>query len=242
MDHREDSRRKLLVNALTLGLFSGISAAGLLVPARALSSLPGKLPEGQSIYSLEGTVIVDGQIASISTRINSGSSIQTGDDSEVIFVVGSDAFILRSNSSIQFGAEGLLVQGIRVISGAILGVFGKREASHRIVTTAATIGIRGTGIYVDSAPDKTYACTCYGHTRISANADPSVVEDIVTTRHDKPVYILPSALQGELIISAPIIDHSNSELGLIESLVGRKTPFGSGGFSYQKGGGGDGGY
>ena len=230
MDNREESRRKWLVNVLTLGLFTGINAAGLLVPARALSSLPGRLPQGQSIYSLKGSVIVNGVAADMKTQINPGSSIQTGKDSEVIFVVGSDAFILRSNSDVQLGSAGLLVQGIRVVTGAILGVFGKRESTHQIVTATATIGIRGTGIYIDSAPDKTYACTCYGHTKISANADPNQIRDIVTTYHDKPVYILPSGSPGNLILDAPVIDHSDSELNLIEALVGRKTPFWNAGY------------
>ena len=234
MDNEVDNRRDFLINALTLGLFTGINAAGLIQPANALSSLPGRMPEGRSIYRLEGIVMVDGKPANIKTQISPSASIQTGSNSEIIFVVASDAFILRSNSHLELGAEGLLVQGLRILSGAVLGVFGKREAAHRIVTPTATIGIRGTGIYVDSAPDKTYACTCYGHTRISANADPSVVRDIVTRYHDKPLYILPSASQGELIIPAPVIDHSDSELNLIEALVGRKTPFGGGGYKYNK--------
>ena len=82
-----------------------------------------------------------------------------------------------------------------------------------------------------------------GILELARSADPSVVQDIVTTNHDKPVYILSTpSQQGELIIPAPIIDHSDSELGLIESLVGRKTPFNSGGFSYGQDGGGGGGY
>lgn len=234
MDDNEDSRRKLLLNALTLGLFTGINAAGLMLPARALGSLPGRLPAGQSIYSLQGRVIVDGKPADIKTRINPGSSVQTGENSEVIFVVGSDAFILRSSSQVELGARGMLVQGIRVLTGAILGVFGKREAAHQIVTSTATIGIRGTGIYVDADSDKTYACTCYGHTQISANADLAQVRDIVTTYHDKPVYILASGSKDQLIVPAPVIDHSDKELSLIEALVGRKTPFGGGGYKYQK--------
>jgi hypothetical protein len=233
MGDREDSRRKLLVDALTLGLFTGINAAGLMIPARALSSLPDRLPAGQSIYSLKGKVIVDGRLADLKTRVEPGSSLQTGENSEVIFVVGSDAFILRSGSKVSLGATGMLVRGIRVLSGAILGVFGKREAGHEIVTSTATIGVRGTGIYVDAAPGKTYACTCYGHTQISANADPAQVRDIVTTYHDKPVYIFDSGSKDELIVPAPVIDHSDSELKLIEALVGRKTPFSGAGYKYK---------
>ncbi len=234
MGNKIDNRREFLIDALTLGLFTGVSAAGLIRPANALSSLPDRMPEGQSIYKLEGMATVDGKPADMKTQIGPGSSIQTGNNSEIIFVVAADAFILRSNSDLRLGAEGLLVQGLRILSGAVLSVFGKREAAHQIVTTTATIGIRGTGIYIDSAPDKTYACTCYGHTRISANADPGVVRNVVTEHHEKPFYILPSASQGKFIIPATVFDHSDSELNVIESLVGRKTPFGDGGYKYER--------
>lgn len=234
MEKNEEARRDFLVNALSLGLFTGISATGLIQPVNALSGLPDRLPKGQSIYRLSGTVTVDGKSADIKTQIGPNASIKTGDNSEVIFVVAADAFILRSNSELKLGAQGLLVKGIRVVSGAILGVFGKREAEHQLVTSVATIGIRGTGIYVESDHDKTYTCTCYGHTRISANADPGVVRDIVTRHHDQPVYILSTASQQEFIVPAPVINHSDQELNMIEALVGRKTPFGGAGYQLER--------
>ncbi len=89
----------------------------------------------------------------------------------------------------------------------------------------ATIGIRGTGIYIESDPEKSYICTCYGHTRISANADPNVTLDIVTKHHDKPVYVLPSSSGNALLVAAPVKNHSDVELDLIERLVGRRAPF-----------------
>lgn len=233
--NKKDRRRDFLVTALSLGLYTGINAVGIIQPVYALGSLPGRLPKGQSIYKLNGQVTVDGQPANIKTRIGPDAIVQTGDDSEVIFVVGTDAFVLRSNSEIEFSANGLLIQGMRILSGAILSVFGKRESITQIVTTTATIGIRGTGIYIDAQADITYACTCYGHTQIRANANPNVSRDIIAKHHDSPVYILPSASQQKLIVPAPVIDHSDSELDLIEALVGRETPFGSGGYQLEGG-------
>ena len=176
----DDTRRDFLVDALGLGLFAGVSATGILQPAYALSSLPDRLPEGQSVYKLTGDVRVNGKPADIKTQIGADALVQTGKNSEIIFVVSSEAFILRSDSELQLGGSGFIVETMRVISGAILGVFGKREAPRTAITVTATIGIRGTGIYIEAEPDRTYACTCYGHTRIGANSDPNVVEDIVT--------------------------------------------------------------
>jgi len=234
-NNNKDSRRNFVVTALSLGLYTGINGVGIIQPAYALGSLPDRLPKGQSIYKLKGQVTVDGQPANIKTLIGPDAVVKTGEDSEVIFVVGADAFNLRSNSEIEFSANGLLIQGMRILSGAILSVFGKRKSTTQIVTTTATIGIRGTGVYVDAQADKTYACTCYGHTKISANANPNITRDIVTTHHESPVYILPSASQQKLIVPAPVIDHSDSELDLIEALVGRETPFGSGGYKVEGG-------
>ena len=221
----EDPRREFLVNALGLGVFAGVNATGLFQASHALSKVPPKLPAGRSIYKLKGLVTVDGKIADINTLIGPNSLVKTGSNSEVIFVVASDAFILRSNSQLEMGGSGLLVEGMRILSGKILSVFGKRENTHTITTATATIGIRGTGIYVESDPGISYICTCYGRTLISANANPDVKQEILAKRHDQPVYVLPAGSDKKLILPAPIINHTETELALIEELVGRTTPF-----------------
>lgn len=240
MDNNDIKRRNFLLGALAIGVFSGVNTAGLALPAYALSSLPGRMPKGRSIYKFSGNVSVDGKPADINTQITANSIVRTGGDSEIIFVVASDAFILRSNSELEFSASGILIGSMRMISGSLLSVFGKRDAAHQLVTSTATIGIRGTGIYTKSDAEKTYLCTCYGHTRITARADPNVVEDIVTHHHDRPVYILASAAQQKLIRRAPVFDHTDKELALVEALVGRKTPFATAGYAFDdnRGGGG----
>lgn len=241
---KDDPRRDFLVDVLTLGLFAGVNLAGLMQPGYALGGLPSRLAEGQSIYRLKGDVTVDGKIASLDTKIRTNSYIKTGNGSRIIFVVGTDAFILRSNSELQMEGSGLLVRGMRILTGKILSVFGKRETGHSITTSNATIGIRGTGIYVESEPDRSYICTCYGQTRISANADPGITMDIQAERHDRPVYVLPADDGSQLIRKAPVINHTDSELAMLEALVGRKTPFPYPAGGYKKGGGdgADGGY
>jgi hypothetical protein len=239
-DH-DDPRRGFLVKALSLGVFAGASAAGLIQNSHALGKVPPKLPPGRSIYKLSGIVFVDGKIADIDTPIGPNSLVNTGPDSHVIFVVVSDAFILRSNSQLQMGGSGLLVKGMRILSGKILSVFGKREEIHSITTSTATIGIRGTGIYLEADPEISYVCTCYGHTLLSANADLDQKRDIVTMHHDSPFYVLPANAGSKLILPAPFINHSDTELALIEELVGRTTPFEKSKSGYKGGEGGNGG-
>lgn len=220
----DDPRRDFLVKALSIGLFSAGVNSGLLNSVLAMGDIPAKLPPGRSIYKLQGMVVIDGQRANIETQVRANSLIQTGSNSRVIFVVGGDAFILRSNSELQLGGENFLISGMRMISGKLLSVFGKRNTPHRIRTLTATIGIRGTGIYVESDPEQSYVCTCYGHTLIASSEDQAVQQQVISKHHDQPLYILPG--KGDKVIRpAPFINHTDVELALIEELVGRTPPF-----------------
>ena len=230
----ENPRRTFLVRALSLGLFAGIVPGLPVQTVHAMGKVPNRLPDGRSIYRLEGNVTVDGKRATLETPVGPNSLIRTGPDSLAIFVVADGAFIMRSDSELEMGSsDGLLIQGMRLVTGKILSVFGKREKPYEINTVTATIGIRGTGIYVESEPDRSYVCTCYGNTRITANADPNVSEDVVSQHHDKPLYVLASGSEKKLIVPAPFINHTDAELSLIEELVGRTPPFAYSGGAYE---------
>ena len=95
----------------------------------------------------------------------------------------------------------------------------------KVSTSTSTIGIRGTGFYVESDPEQTYFCTCYGVTEVASNSDPDSKETIAATHHDRPLYIVADGGQGKNIRNAPFLNHTDQELSLIETLVGRKTPF-----------------
>ena len=230
----DDPRREFLITALSLGLFGGANLASLFQAGYARGDMPDELPPGRSIYRLRGSVTVDGSPASIETQVKPGSLVRTGRKSSVIFVVAEDAFILRSNSELQLqSGGGAIIEGMRMLSGKLLSVFGRREKPHTITTTTATIGIRGTGIYVESEPDRSYVCTCYGMTRVTANADPDTRVDVVAEHHDEPLYVLQSPSRQRLIVPAPVINHTDRELALIEGLVGRTTPFAFAGGGYE---------
>ncbi len=121
----DDPRRDFLVKALGLGLFAGPNLISLLQPGYALGDVPARLPEGRSIYKLQGSVTVNGKVADISTRIGPNSRIKTGSNSLLIFVVANDAFILRSNSQLETGSsDNLIIDGIRIfIRQAIVGIW-----------------------------------------------------------------------------------------------------------------------
>src|SRR6478672_4516683 len=222
----EESQRRLLMEAVAAALFSTAIGSGN-VAAQVLGSRPAPLPKGKSIYRIEGQVLVDGQPATPDTQIAANSTVQTGKDSEVIYAVGETAHLQRSESQVTMEtkeANSVIVSGIRVLTGKILSVFPSGRAV-RMTTRNASIGIRGTGVYMESDPEQTYFCTCYGTADIASASDPTSRETVVSSHHDRPLYILTGQQLGQNIRAALFINHTDQELMLIEALVGRTPPF-----------------
>lgn len=224
----DDPRRRLLVEALVAGLFSAGSPAGIARAQGVSGSTLAKIPPGQSIYHIAGTVSVNGVPANLQTKISPGDAIETGTNSALVFVVGGHSMILRSETRlvIETGKEeaaSMLISGLRMLTGKILSV--SRETRMQVTTATAAIGIRGTGWYAESGPEQTYFCTCYGIADVVASNDPESRETVVSKHHDRPLYILAKAAPGRSIRAAPFINHTDQELMLIEALVGRVPPF-----------------
>ena len=236
MQHEtDDPRRQILIRALAAGLLGSALTPAQAVTFGLFGSKPGKLPAGQSIYGVSGNVTVNDETATLRTRIKPGDTVQTGANSEIVFVVDTHSMILRSDSRLIIeqpdnAVTSAIIGGLRMVTGKLLSV--SRNANMRVTSSTATIGIRGTGFYIESDPERTYFCTCYGVTDIEANADPQSRETVAATRHDRPVYIVADGSAGNNIRNAPFINHTDQELALIETLVGRKTPFVFSGTTY----------
>lgn len=226
MDDIDNSRRDFLIRALSSGLFAS-GLYGLSVPAWSMGKIPAELPPGKSIYRLSGKVTIDSKAATLDTAIRPNSVIETGADGKLIFAVGKDAFILRSNSRLELQGGDVIITGLRLLTGKLLSVFGKRKPREHLglKTVVATIGVRGTGVYLESNLEQTYVCTCYGEAELASVTDPLSTEKVITHHHDSPRYILADAPIGKKIRPAPVINHTDEELELIESLVGRTVPF-----------------
>ena len=224
--NQDDPRRRLLIKALAAGLFSSaICSRG--ASAQVLGARPARLPPGKSIYRIEGEVLVNGQPATLDTQIAASATIETGKNSEVVYVVGESAFLQRSESHVTLEtreADSMIVSGTQLLTGKILSVF-QSGRPVSMTTKNASIGIRGTGVYMESDPEQTYFCTCYGTADIVAASDPTSRETVVSRQHDRPLYILAGEPPGQNIRTAPFINHTDQELMLIEALVGRSPPF-----------------
>ncbi|HSH06635.1 MAG TPA: hypothetical protein VLA41_03160 [Burkholderiales bacterium] len=227
-DKLEDPRRRLLVEALALGLFSTAMPARVGLAQGIFGNRLERLPPGQSVYRLSGTVTVNGTAATLQTKVRPGDTVETGERSEIIFVVGGHAMILRDQGRLEIegtkqASASLLIRGLRLLTGKLLSV--SRNTTMRVITATATIGIRGTGWYAESEPAQTYFCNCYGVIDVTAKRDPQSRTTVQSTHHDRPLYILGSSAEGKAIRDAPFINHTDQELMLIERLVGRTPPF-----------------
>jgi hypothetical protein len=202
-----------------------LAAASLAVQ---MAGLRGALAAGsveKGVYRVRGDVRINGTPAKEGMDVKAGDVVTTGRGSDVIFVTGRDAFFIRANSRVEVeGALGALVlTGLRVVTGAILSVFtpGERKTLR---TSTATIGIRGTAVYLEAEEARTYVCTCYGEAEIVPAAEPAAREIVRTTHHEQPRYVMGSGAP-QMMMGAPVVNHTDMELAMLENLVGRRTPF-----------------
>ena len=220
------SRRRTLKALAAAGLLGPAGISGLIRDALA----KGDAPIQPGLHKVRGEVIVNRRVATEGQLIKPGDTVVTGRNSEAIYVIGQDAFMQRELSTVSFGSEA--VQNLmRVVSGKLLSVFGK--GARTIQVSTATIGIRGTGCYIEEenhgAVARTYFCLCYGDVELTPTAAPKEAERYSTTHHDKPMYIHNDMKMPKMMVPAAVITPTDDELTLLEALVGRRPPaWGSG--------------
>ena len=218
----------VLMRTVSRRVWLARAAAGGAALALGMARLRGALAADaikQGVARVRGDVRIDGRAAKRGMELKPGDVIRTGPEAELVAVVGRDAFLARGDSRIELsGGPGERVVGaLRIVTGALLSVFAPGE-QRQIRTHSASIGIRGTGIYVEVENVRTYVCTCYGEAVLVPVDDPRQAETVRTTHHDQPRYLYPKGMP-RMIEKAPVVNHTDAELILLESLVGRKVPF-----------------
>lgn len=211
------TRRAWIAHLAAGGAALTLEMAGL---RRALAA--GSVARG--VARVRGEVRVNDRPAQRGMEVGPGDVVTTGRGSEAVFVVGRDAFMARAGSRVELsGPAQAAITGLRIVTGALLSVF-EPGRPRRVQTATATIGIRGTGIYIEVEKQRTYACTCYGEAELVPVDEPKEAEIVRTRHHDQPRYIHAKGMP-RMIEEAPVINHTDAELILLESLVGRKVPF-----------------
>ena len=203
-------RRRAL---LTLAAGVGVSAALRLALAQSSAK--------QGVRTVQGDMRINGKPAEAGTLVRPGDAIVLGEGAVATFAVGQDAFLMRGGSRAELIGSGLLVSALQLVTGRLLAVFGS-GGERRLVTSTATIGIRGTGAYIEAEPRRTYFCLCYGTAEVTATMG-GARESYNTRHHDSPRYIYGDGRQ-RAIVPASVANHTDSELILLESLVGRSPP------------------
>lgn len=189
-----------------------------------LLSLPGRASAATRIHQLEGRVYVNNRLANPETVIKAGDKIEVLQGAKLAVSIGGDAFLLRENTVLEMAGDGsAVVTGLRLLTGSLLAVFDKRQQPIAIHTPDAVIGIRGTAVYLNQQPHTLYGCTCYGETDVQI-AGQEAVERIRATHHH-PYEIAPGDDNVMGMKEMPIKDHTDDELRLLESYVGRKPAF-----------------
>ncbi|MBW1891872.1 MAG: FecR domain-containing protein [Deltaproteobacteria bacterium] len=217
-------RRRLL-----LWMLAGSVMGPSMVPTWLRDSLAmGKKDYPQGMQTIEGDVQVNGTRAEVGTLVNVGDVVTTGEDGYAVFVMQRSAYMVRENSRVELTAAvddentGKMVLILTMLHGSLLSVFGKGK--RRIETSTAVIGIRGTALYVESEAARSYVCTCYGTVEIRSRFNRNVRERVKTRYHDKPRWVYGKGVDV-MLVEAPVINHTDDELILLESLVGRRPPF-----------------
>lgn len=229
------SRRAMIRGVL---MASGFAPALLVALGRAGAN--SKVPVIPGLQEMSGDVRINTRPAIAGQAVHPGDVVATGPDGSCVIIIGEHVFLIRESSEIEFydeyfeeGLDTSLSGRIQVAAGAMLSVFGKTDTT--IATPIATIGIRGTACYVSAQPERTYACVCYGRGDLGGAQDRLHLETVTTTYHDSPRYIYPPGASMR-IEKAPVIDHTDAELRVLEALVNRRPPFDSARFRKKRDG------
>ncbi|MGC6512557.1 MAG: hypothetical protein ACON4J_07285 [Parvibaculales bacterium] len=144
----------------------------------------------------------------------------TGKDA-AIAAIGSNVFLLSPGTEIDFEIDGEnRFSGFKIALGAVHSVFTPKAGNRRVETPHATIGIRGTGHYVEVQPDlkRTYSCCCYGGIELkNTTSGVSVAQE--TAYHEARIITADGAI-GPAPYDVPL-NHYDDSLVHLESLVGR---------------------
>ena len=217
----DPGRRTFLLSATAA--LGGVGLMGLIREALAM----GVRPQIEGVQKVRGEVKINGVLASVGKPVLPGDIVTTGKDSHVVLIAGQDAFLVRDGSRVEITGRAAagkpsLPKGLKIDTGKVLSVFAK--GAIRVVTPTVVAGVRGTGMYVESEADLTYICACYGTVDIEASAYPGIHETVTTTHHEQPRYVLGKCA-GSPILKAPVLNHTDAELIMLEALVDRVPPF-----------------
>lgn len=182
-----------------------------------------------NVVEYQGDVLLNGQRMLPQQTVQTGDEVQTGPASRLVFTIGNDAFHVRQNSrlSVQRGASLYAVSMLRLLTGAVVSVFGRSNTRRAISTPTITVGIRGTGVYTEVLPtQRSYLCNCYGTVDIASRGDSA----LSVASYHQAFWAEPEAKGGRFLTPAGAINHTDEELEFLARLVNQRTAWQIAGF------------
>jgi hypothetical protein len=174
-----------------------------------------------NVVELQGDVLLNGQRLRPGQSVQTSDRLETGPDSQLLFVMGNAAFFVRQNSrlAMERGATLSSVSVLRLLAGGVVGAWSR--GSHRqIVLPALTAGIRGTGTYAEVEPGgRSYLCNCYGIVEISSGRE----RVTSSAQYHQSFWGEAEPVNGRLLTPAPAINHSDEEVEKLAALVNERT-------------------
>lgn len=192
---------------LQVGAALPLALLGVHLPAQA---------EPKALRQTRGQVFINGQPTTAGAALQAGDTIRTAAASEATIVLAGDAHQLRADTQLEIRRDG--GQGVlRLLSGGLLSVFQKND--KQLVTPGATIGIRGTAVYLYVGADSTYFCTCFGETELQGRG---VAAEMIKSQHHTARVI---SHQRTATVSGGVMkDHTDEEIKALAALIGRPLP------------------
>jgi len=180
------------------------------------------------VHEVSGDVFLDERPLTAQSGIEGGQAVRTGADGRVWFSVAGDSYFLRPGSRLELRQRDWresFIDALRLVTGAMGATF-RTGAPRSVIAQTVTIGIRGTGVYVETSATQTYACTCFGITEMYSAAGGAMMEQVrVSTQNHQARRIYRDPSMGMRIVQAPFERHTNEEISRLERQVGRPNPF-----------------
>ena len=190
----------------------------------AMGGLPAAMAQERSnVVQKTGDALLNGLTLLPGQSIQTGDQITTGPGANLMFVIGNAAFQVRQNSSLSVERGNSLnaVSLLRLLSGAVVSVWGKGR-SRSIILPTLTAGIRGTGVYSEVFADqdnRSYFCNCYGTVDIESDGG----KRVSTADYHQAFWGEVEPKAGRKLTPANAINHTDEELEFLAKLIEQRT-------------------
>lgn len=178
---------------------------------------------GKPSVAQDNGVEIMGGTANVKKWGNGKFNVTSG-EGQAALRLGKNAFLLNANTQVDFEVEpeNRFFRAASVVMGGMHGVFDPDQTGDREIRTQhATIGIRGTAMYVEVQGDenRTYSCCCYGGIDITNVASGARFEQR-TSYHEARITTADGTIEP-----APYdrpLNHYDDSLVALENMVSRQ--------------------